>query len=444
MRRTTAVLFDVTGTNTKLTSGFDDASTDAAAVAFARTTLIESDLSLAPFAIVQWSHDLELLVFGDLSLHSSVPSARMITGAASETWVEHRIDRRLLSAQPPLQVWSGEAPEPGTNLRLGIAVSSGFRLNLVVGTDPQAEPEPAIAPSRATVEQPAVLPEPEPVLEAAPVAEAAPASEPEPVVQAAPGVEPAVEQLDHDDTDADPFAVSTPAAAVAPQGASALLEFDPFEPSAAPAPVATPPAPEAASIITTWVDDTPDPTTPDSTTPEPSDAASDSEASAAPRSASATAEVAAAEPSNPEVLCVHGHSNPVDSASCFTCGASIVTASAAGGSLPGVGRLVFDLRDDVVITGAATIGRKPAADGHAELIVIDHPEVSRSHAAISIDGWAVTLTDLESRNGTWVHPPTDEGLRRLDPGERVVLVDGTIVHLGSVDVCFTWIAGTDV
>lgn len=403
VRRATAVLFDATGANTKLTSGFDDAASDADAVAFALATLVESELGLSPFAIVQWSGDLEMLVFGDLELHSSVPTAPMITGGDSQTWVEHRVPRHLLTVHPSLQVWSGEAPEPGTNLRLGIAVSSGFRLNLVFGPAPVVERAPVAPPSRTTVEQHAVSPEPAPV-------EPAPAVEPEPALE----VEP-VQPHDHDDTDADPFATAASAMSAdrAPANDGALLQFDPFEPEPA-----IEPEPEAAPEISTWIDDAPDSTTPDSTTPEPSDGPG-------------------------EAFCVNGHANPISSSSCFSCGSSIVTAPAAGGSLPGVGRLVFDLRDDVVITGAATIGRKPAADGHADLIVIDHPEVSRSHASISIDGWAVTLTDLESRNGTWVHPPTDEGLRRLDPGERVVLVDGTIVHLGSVDVCFTWIAGSD-
>ena len=73
--------------------------------------------------------------------------------------------------------------------------------------------------------------------------------------------------------------------------------------------------------------------------------------------------------------------------------------------------------------GMATMGR--AALNH---IVVDEPGVSRQHAAIRSDSEGCTLSDLGSRNGTFVNDEavTQEG-RRLRNWDRVKL-GGMITH----------------
>ena len=403
VRRATAVLFDPTGQNPKLSSAFDDAADDQAATEQVLHAVIEADLDVAPFAIVRWADDLDLLVFGEIDLHTSCPSAPMITGTGSQTWVQHHVARALLDAGPSPQVWSGEAAEPGTNLRLGIAACDGFRLDLIVDTATPAtsdEAGPVVSPvvetplvptpssSRpVTVETEAAV---EPVAPAPLPGDDTPSllsfDEPEPPVaedvadpeirvwteaEAEPMGEPAPVDSHDDDTDADPFALPVDESADAAGATQAnttgeLLEFD-------------------------MVD-------------EASDSAVESE-SAEPEPNESGPAAATAEQAAPLAL------------------------------------LIFDDRADLSVRGTSVLGRRPAGDAGQQTIAIDHPEVSRTHAEIDTGegrGQVATIRDLGSRNGTWVQSPGGAGLRRLDADERALLLPGTIVHLGSVEVCFTW------
>ena len=116
-------------------------------------------------------------------------------------------------------------------------------------------------------------------------------------------------------------------------------------------------------------------------------------------------------------------------------------ATATAEQAPPLALLIFDDRADLSVFGTSVLGRRPQADGDHAAIAIDHPEVSRTHAEIDTGesrGQVATIRDLGSRNGTWVQSPGGAGLRRLDADERALLLPGTIVHLGSVEVCFTW------
>jgi pSer/pThr/pTyr-binding forkhead associated (FHA) protein len=72
---------------------------------------------------------------------------------------------------------------------------------------------------------------------------------------------------------------------------------------------------------------------------------------------------------------------------------------------------------DVEVTAALVLGRQ-AAD-----LLIDDPEVSRSHAALRPAGDGLELEDLGSLNGTWVNGTRIQGPVRLEPGDRVQLGD---------------------
>ena len=71
---------------------------------------------------------------------------------------------------------------------------------------------------------------------------------------------------------------------------------------------------------------------------------------------------------------------------------------------------------------AITIGRGDAAD-----VVVDDPELSRRHAAVSFDG-AVHLTDLDSSNGTLVRGTA------VPPQQPVTLVPGDSFEIGATTV----------
>ncbi len=85
-------------------------------------------------------------------------------------------------------------------------------------------------------------------------------------------------------------------------------------------------------------------------------------------------------------------------------------------SLP---RLVRGTNEIVVVSSELVLGREPGLPG-----TIDDASVSRQHAHLRRDGRAAILTDLGSKNGTFVN-----GVRVSGP---VSLVDGDEVRLGLV------------
>ena len=54
-------------------------------------------------------------------------------------------------------------------------------------------------------------------------------------------------------------------------------------------------------------------------------------------------------------------------------------------------------------------------------LVLPAPEVSRSHAVLTVDGDAATLADLDSTNGTWVEGERLGGATPLTPGARLAI-----------------------
>ena len=66
------------------------------------------------------------------------------------------------------------------------------------------------------------------------------------------------------------------------------------------------------------------------------------------------------------------------------------------------------------LAGEATVGRDPS-----QPIALDDDQVSRRHASFSVSGGVATVTDLGSRNGTYVNGQVVHGARPLVPGDRV-------------------------
>lgn len=113
------------------------------------------------------------------------------------------------------------------------------------------------------------------------------------------------------------------------------------------------------------------------------------------------------------------------------------------GPRPPLGVVTLDDGATLTVAWPTVIGRDPSGHDHvvrelaAPFVVSDDSQsVSRSHALIELDGWDVLVSDLGSRNGTFVQQSAGEPRRRLAGGERIVLRSGTIVHLGERSFVF--------
>src|SRR4051812_7355367 len=87
-------------------------------------------------------------------------------------------------------------------------------------------------------------------------------------------------------------------------------------------------------------------------------------------------------------------------------------------------QLVIELEGQVIQTLAlttqtVTIGRTPG-----NVLVLPHEAVSRQHAELLLSPEGVVLTDLGSKNGTFV------GRVRLAPHQPVRLVPGSVIRIG--------------
>ncbi|MCR2816983.1 FHA domain-containing protein [Microbacterium jiangjiandongii] len=134
------------------------------------------------------------------------------------------------------------------------------------------------------------------------------------------------------------------------------------------------------------------------------------------------------------IVCVAGHPNPLARETCTRCGASLTGAELSRVPRPNLGAVVLPDGRPVPLAGAILIGRSPRVDrtdGDAmpTLVVIDDPDVSRTHVRIVIEGWQVLLEDLGSTNGT-VFTARGTGPRRIRPGEAVLVTDGAVADLG--------------
>lgn len=73
-------------------------------------------------------------------------------------------------------------------------------------------------------------------------------------------------------------------------------------------------------------------------------------------------------------------------------------------------------REIPLLDGAHLVGR-----GEECAIRCDSARVSRRHARVRIEGDRVTIEDLGSRNGTWLHGRRLEGPAEIVPGDVVVI-----------------------
>lgn len=143
------------------------------------------------------------------------------------------------------------------------------------------------------------------------------------------------------------------------------------------------------------------------------------------------------------LLCRHGHFNCQNVAYCVLCGLAMAQSDRrpVWAERPSLGVLVMEdgsvwpLRRDHVF-GRAPEHDAAVAAGAANPVRLADPLVSRVHARLEIDGWAVGVVDQHSTNGTFVWPPHARGWTRLPAGDRTVLPSGSVVAIGPRRVHF--------
>jgi hypothetical protein len=138
----------------------------------------------------------------------------------------------------------------------------------------------------------------------------------------------------------------------------------------------------------------------------------------------------------PALLCPSGHVNPPSGAVCRRCGAPL-PHDPVPVPRPVLGVLRLSLGDVITLDRGVLMGRNPRTDfagtqGEERPHVVKLPsaggDISRTHLRVTLDGWHVLVTDLNSTNGTLVTLPGRDP-QQLRPGEPVPIQPGTVVTL---------------
>ena len=141
-------------------------------------------------------------------------------------------------------------------------------------------------------------------------------------------------------------------------------------------------------------------------------------------------------PAVPALICPAGHVNPPSEARCRRCGAALPPDPVVV-PRPVLGVLRLSVGDMISLDRDVIMGRNPkpdvpGADGEERPHVVKLPsgdsDISRTHLRVTLDGWHVLVTDLNSTNGTLVTLPGREP-EQLRPGQPMPIKPGTVVTL---------------
>ncbi len=141
-------------------------------------------------------------------------------------------------------------------------------------------------------------------------------------------------------------------------------------------------------------------------------------------------------PAVPALICPVGHVNPPSEARCRRCGAALPPDPVVV-PRPVLGVLRLSVGDMISLDRDVVMGRNPkpdnpGADGEERPHVVRLPsqdsDISRTHLRVTLDGWHVLVTDLNSTNGTLVTLP-DREPEQLRPGQPTPIKPGTVVTL---------------
>ena len=149
-------------------------------------------------------------------------------------------------------------------------------------------------------------------------------------------------------------------------------------------------------------------------------------------------------PDVPALICLDGHVNPPSEAACRQCGAALPLDPVIV-PRPVLGVLRLSTGDVLTLDRDVVLGRNPPADltgvnGEDPPHVVRLPsvdgEISRAHLRVTLTGWHVLVTDLNSTNGTLITLPGRDP-EPLPPGVPVPISPGTVIALAeSVDFRF--------
>ena len=144
----------------------------------------------------------------------------------------------------------------------------------------------------------------------------------------------------------------------------------------------------------------------------------------------------------PALLCPSRHVNPPSGTACRRCGAPL-PHDPVPVPRPVLGVLRLSLGDVIMLDRGVVMGRNPRTDyggpdgfggsaGEERPHVVKLPsadgDISRTHLRVTLDGWHVLVTDLNSTNGTLVTLPGHDP-QQLRPGEPLPVQSGTVVTL---------------
>jgi hypothetical protein len=149
-------------------------------------------------------------------------------------------------------------------------------------------------------------------------------------------------------------------------------------------------------------------------------------------------------PAVPALVCQAGHVNPPSETRCRRCGVALPPEPVVV-PRPVLGVLRLSVGDVISLDRDVVMGRNPKADfagpdGEDRPHVVRLPsadgDISRTHLRVTLDGWHVLVTDLNSTNGTLVTLPGREP-EQLRPGQPMPIKPGTVVTLAA-DIDFRY------
>lgn len=360
-------------TSLEVLAKFEAAASSFAAMDLLRQAVVDADFSFSPFVAVIWTDVVELMVFGDLQVQTSSPTAPMISGAGSRTWNEHTgrgLSEIVVSAHKDHLC-------PVTDLHSGIALAGGFELHANLA-EPSFEQQRQAAP---TLESPNLIE----TFGAPPLVP--PRKVAQPVTQR-PVAEPSQSSVD-----------SSPPP-------SRNLEHPLIDRAA-----------DTSSIFTTAASGSPA-----DAGNEPERLPNDHQPAGEGR-----LQVEAA-------FCGKGHPNRPGSALC-SCGADVDQAEAAWRVIEQpVLAILTSLQDgsSYPVGGDLALGKEPPSNETRTGLSFAGSLVSRHHADVIVESWNLHLVDRGSTNGTFVILPGTDEPHRLMPDEKEVLDIGSTIQIGEV------------
>jgi hypothetical protein len=136
------------------------------------------------------------------------------------------------------------------------------------------------------------------------------------------------------------------------------------------------------------------------------------------------------------VVCQDGHASPQNATTCRICGSPIAPQGPRLIPRPVLAMLRAPDGTTAVVDRAVLVGRAPSSHLSSarapRLMTVPSPghDISRTHLEVAPEGWQITVTDLNSTNGTVLIRPDGADRQQLKAGEPVLVQLGTVVELG--------------